>query len=133
MTFKSFNHPGYPPEDTLIFGAELAAAAASNQVLIAGVAGSKIVVSRITFVCSNTVSVDVAARVGFHTTTTPAVASCFAGHPGIKAATGGGVVEGTGGGALAIGGDGESLLLTSSISTGGSLYVFGTYGLVPVT
>lgn len=68
-----------------------------------------------------------AARFGFHASTTPAVANCVDGHPGID--PGGGFNAGTGGAVIGKGGDGEDLMFDATALVGGTGEVYGTFYL----
>lgn len=87
-----------------------------------------IVATSIEFTLDKTCSVNVAARVGFGTTTTPAGVGVIASHPGID--PGGGLVKGNGGGIIGIGIAGDPLRITSGVPTGGSLDVVASYFLI---
>lgn len=100
-------------------------AAQTNTALVTVGAGLKIVVTQIMITADNANTVDVQARVGFATVTTPTAAGVVASHPGIPA--GGGFVRGDGSGILGVGADDEDLRITSEVPTGGSIDVVITY------
>lgn len=100
-------------------------AAQTNTAIVTVSAGTKIVVTRVTVTADKANSVDVAVRIGFHTATTPTGTGCFAAHPGIEA--GGGFTIGDGSGILGVGADGEDILITCEVPTGGSIDVVITY------
>lgn len=97
-------------------------------------AGTRAVVTRYSVTASNANSVDVACRMGFGTSTLPAVSATagtgavgiFMSHPAIAA--GSGVVETQ---VYALGGDGEEVRATCASPTGGAMRLSITYYLVP--
>jgi hypothetical protein len=94
--------------------------------------GTKVVVTRISVKCSNVNSVNVAAKIGFGATSIPADTTTATGSSGILVdhegiPPGGGFVEGTGGGILGIGADGEELRFTCDAPTSGHVIVSGSY------
>lgn len=100
-------------------------AAETDTAIIAIAANLKIVVTRLSALCSNANSVNVQCRIGFAATTTPTTTGVILSHPGI--APGSGIVEGNGSGILGVGADGEDLRITSGVPTGGSLDVLVSY------
>ncbi len=102
--------------------------AQTDQALVTVSAGTKIVVTQLMITADNGNSVDVQARVGFGTATTPTGAGVVGSHPGVP--PGGGFTMGNGGGILGIGADDEDLRLTSEVPTGGSIDVVTTYFLI---
>ena len=104
-------------------------AAQTNAALVTISTGSKIVVTRISITADNANTVDVQARVGFATATTPTGAGVLISHPGI--APGSGIVEGNGSGILGVGADDEDLRITSEVPTTGSIDVVTSYYIVP--
>jgi hypothetical protein len=104
-------------------------AAQTNAALITVSAGTKIVVTRCSVLADNANSVDVQARVGFATATTPTTTGVVLSHPGIAA--GSGVVEGDGSGILGVGADDEDLRITSEVPTSGSIDVMVSYYTIP--
>jgi len=99
--------------------------AQTNAAIITVGSGVKIVVTQIQALCANANSVDVAARIGFATATTPTTTGVVLTHPGI--APGSGVSRGSGAGILGVGGDGEDLRITSGAPTSGALRVLVSY------
>lgn len=99
--------------------------AQTNAAIVTVAAGLKIVVTRISFLCDNANTVNVAVRVGFATATTPTTTGVVLTHPGV--APGSGVVEGNGGGMLGVGADDEDLRITCGAPTTGSCRVLVTY------
>jgi hypothetical protein len=100
-------------------------AAQSNTAIIDNATSNKIVVTRISALCDNANTVDVAVLIGFGTVSTPTTAGVLLSHPGI--APGSGVVEGNGSGILGVGGSDADLRITSEVPTGGSLDVVVSY------
>lgn len=88
-------------------------------------ATTKIVVTQISVVSSNTTSVNVAFRCGFGTANTPTTTGVVLTHPNIAA--GSGFNRGSGSGILGIGADNEDLRVTSGVPTGGSIRVLVSY------
>ena len=95
-------------------------------------AGSHIVITAISVVAGAAGSTTPKVRIGFGTASTPAEpasgasqTSMVAAHPGIPA--GGGIVEGNGSGAIAIGGSDEELRITNAVPTGGQITVIVSY------
>jgi len=101
------------------------AAAQTDTAIITVSSGTKIVVTRCSVTVDKACSVDVQARIGFATATTPTTTGVVLSHPGIAA--GSGVVEGNGSGILGIGADDEDLRITSEVPTGGSIDVVVSY------
>jgi len=92
--------------------------------------GTKIVVTRMTILCSNANTGNVAVKVGFGATSLPADSTTGASgvivdHEGVP--PGGGVNIGDGSGIIAIGGDGEELRLTCDDPVGGFVTVNYSY------
>ena len=104
-------------------------AAQTNAAVVTVSAGTKIVVTRCSFMNSNASTVNVSVVVGFATATTPTTTGVVLAHPNV--APGSGVVEGNGGGILGIGADDEDLRITSSVPTTGSADVIVSYYTVP--
>ena len=100
-------------------------AAQTNVQVIAGASGTRIVVTRVSILSSNAVTVNVSAVVGFGASTTPTGAGVLASHPNI--APGSGIQEGNGQGVLGIGADGQSVFITCSVPTTDSIDVLVTY------
>ena len=93
-------------------------------------AGTKIVVTRMTILCSNANTGNVAVKVGFGATTIPADSTTGASgvivdHEGVP--PGGGVNIGDGSGMIAVGGDGEELRLTCDDPVGGFVTINYSY------
>lgn len=80
-------------------------------------AGQRFVVTAVEVFCDNATSVDVQCLLEFDAATDVRIVE----HPGI--APGSGFVLGNGAHALAIGGDGEDLLVTTTVATNGSVCV----------
>jgi len=99
--------------------------AQTNAAIITVGSGAKIVVTQIQALCANSNSVDVAARIGFATATTPTTTGVVLTHPGI--APGSGVSRGDGSGILGVGADGEDLRITSGAATSGALRILVSY------
>lgn len=102
--------------------------AQTNTALITVSAGTKIVVTQLMITADNANTVNVQARVGFATATTPTGVGVVGSHPGIP--PGGGFTMGNGGGILGVGADDEDLRITSGVPTGGSIDVVTTYYLI---
>lgn len=88
--------------------------AQTNAAIVTVAAGLKIVVTRISVLCSNANTVNPSVIIGFATVTTPTGAGVVLSHPGI--APGSGVVEGNGGGILGVGTDDQDLRITSTLT-----------------
>ncbi len=99
--------------------------AQTNAALVTVAAGTKIVVTKASVFADNANTVDVAARIGFGTASTPTGDGTVLSHPGI--ARGGGLVEGNGSGIIGQGADDEDLRITSEVPTGGSIDVMVCY------
>jgi transcriptional regulator of NAD metabolism len=99
--------------------------AQTNAAIVTVAASNKIVVTRCSVMADNANSVDVQARIGFATATTPTTTGVVLSHPGIAA--GSGVVEGSGAGMLGVGADNEDLRITSEVPTSGSIDVVVSY------
>jgi hypothetical protein len=102
-------------------------AANTNTVIVAGVANTKIVVTRCSVLVGNT-SVTVQARVGFAASVTPTTTGVVASHPNMSGTSG--IVEGNGGGILGVSANGDALLITSTVPTGGSIDVVVSYYVI---
>ena len=100
-------------------------AAQTDAAIITISSATKIVVTRVSALCDNANSVDVAVRIGFGISNTPTTGGVVLSHPGI--APGSGVVEGNGSGILGVGEDGSDLRITSEVPTNGSLDVVVSY------
>jgi hypothetical protein len=100
-------------------------AAQTDQVLKTVAAGEKFVVTQISAFCDRANTVDVQVLIEFDDTSDVRVFE----NPGIAA--GMGAVEGDGSGILAIGGDGQDLLLTNEVPTTGSVTVHVSGYIVP--
>ena len=95
--------------------------------------GVKVVVTRLSVMCSNANTVNTAVRIGFGTSTLPATggtgvdatAGILLSHPGI--APGSGIECGAGAGILGIGADGAELRITNGAPTSGELRVVVSY------
>lgn len=95
--------------------------------------GTKIVVTRITIALDEATTVGVAVRMGFGSTTLPALGASGADgvsgllfyHPGLV--PGGGIQIGDGSAILGIGGDGEDLRVTCEAPTSGTLAIGVSY------
>lgn len=103
--------------------------AQTNTVVVANTAGTKLVVTGYMIDADNANSVNTQVRIGLAQTTTPTTTGVFASHPGVAA--GSGIARGNGGGILAIGADGDQILLTSGVPTGGSIDVLVEYFATP--
>jgi len=99
--------------------------AQTNTALITIATSNKIVVTRLSALCSNANSVNVQCRIGFGATTTPTAVGVILSHPAIAA--GSGVVEGNGSGILGIGADGADLRITCGVPTDGSIDIVWSY------
>jgi hypothetical protein len=92
-------------------------------------AGTKVVVTSISAVCSSSNTGSVAVRIGFGAANVPAASETAV--AGVllegKFAAGGGHQRGNGSGILGIGADGEEVRLTCDDPAGGSLYVTLSY------
>lgn len=97
----------------------------TNIAIVTVAAGLKIVVTRVSFVCSNANTVNVAVRVGFGTASTPTTTGVLLSHPGV--APGSGIVEGNGSGILGVGADDEDLRITNGAPTSGSCRTIVSY------
>lgn len=119
---------GHPNTITKSFQVTDADGAQTNADILGAISsGTKYVVTGLQVYADNTNSVNVQCRIGFGTTTTPAVdaAAVLFSHNGI--APGGGAVIGNGGGILGIGADGAELRITCSDPTGGALDIVVQY------
>lgn len=103
-------------------------AANTDGALVTANSSQKIVVTRCSVTVDKACSVDVAARVGFGTASTPTGTGVILSHPGIAA--GSGVVEGNGSGILGVGGLDEDLRYTGEVPTGGSVDVVASYYII---
>ena len=104
--------------------------AQADVAVIAGVASTKLVVTRISAKLSKAYSGTAAAiRLGFGAAATPTTTGVVASHPGVAA--GGGMVEGNGGGILGVSADAEGLYVTAAVPTGGDWDVNVSYYAVP--
>ena len=99
--------------------------AQTNAALVTVATGLKIVVTECSVLADNANTVNVQARVGFATATTPTGAGTVLSHPGI--APGSGVGRGNGSGMIGVGADDEDLRITSTVPTGGSIDVMVSY------
>lgn len=92
-------------------------------------AGTKIVVTAISAICSSANTGDVGVRIGFAAATLAAASE--SGAAGIllegKFAAGGGNQKGNGAGIIGVGGDGEDLRISCDDPAGGSLFVTFSY------
>jgi hypothetical protein len=88
--------------------------AQTNAAIVTVAGGLKIVVTRISVLCSNANTVNPSVIIGFAAATTPTGVGVVASHPGI--APGSGIIEGDGSGILGVGGDGEDLRITSTLT-----------------
>lgn len=86
--------------------------------------GQRFVMTAVEVFCDNGTSVDVRCVLEFDAASDVRIVE----HPGI--APGSGFVLGDGGHALAIGGDGEDLLVTTTVATNGSVCVHVTGYLI---
>ena len=129
-----FNLGGHP---NLVSAEYYTTGAGTDDPVIAVVsAGTKIVVTGISAMCSAANTVNVAVRIGFGTASVPAqgstgadgVAKVILSHPGI--APGSGVMKGHAGGIVGIGADGEDLRITNGAPTTGSLIIQVDYFLI---
>lgn len=102
---------------------------ALNNKLVSISAGSKLVVTRVAALLDKGCSVNVSVVVGFGSSSTPTTTGVVGSHPNID--PGGGFTAGDGSGILGVGGDGQSLFVTCSPPTGGSLDVLASYYQVP--
>jgi hypothetical protein len=100
-------------------------AAQTDQVLKTVAAGEKFVVTQISAFCDKANTVDVQVLIEFDDTADVKITE----HPGIAA--GSGFIEGNGAGILAIGADGQDLLLTNEVPTTGSVTVHVSGYIVP--
>jgi hypothetical protein len=84
----------------------------------------------------STTAAFVSVRAGFGTVSVPTasatgVSGMIGSHPGL--APGSGIIEGSGAGAIAVGGAGEEPRVTTSAATGGNLHVIFAYYLIDET
>ena len=100
-------------------------AAQTDTAIVTVGGGAKILVTRISVMCSNANTVNVSVLIGFGAANTPTTTGVILAHPNIAA--GSGIVEGSGAGILGIGADGEDLRITSSVPTTGSIDVIVSY------
>lgn len=106
-------------------------ASVSNQPVIAGVGGTRIIVTAFMFTIDNATTVFPLVFLGFGTTTTPTTTQVIGAHPAIPA--GGGFSRGDGSGIIGIGASGDSLLITTSGTVGGGgAYLVVTYYTITV-
>lgn len=109
------------------------AAQTDDGVLAAINSGTKYAITRITAMLDEAVTVGVAVRFGFGTSTIPAlgasgddgVADILVSHPGLV--PGSGFTIGDGSGVLGVSGDGAELRITCEAPTSGALHVSVTY------
>lgn len=104
--------------------------AQTNVKLLTVAAGTKIVVTKCSAMVSAACTVNVGVRIGLAQSTLTAVAST--GVSGIvlshsALSPGGGVIEGTGANAIAVGADGDDLIITCDAASAGSLRVLVAY------
>lgn len=99
--------------------------AQTNVSLFTVSAGSRVVVTKISFVCSAANSANVSVDVGFGTASTPSTTGVILTHPNVL--PGSGIVEGNGAGIVGIGADDEEIRITCSAPTGGSCTVMVCY------
>lgn len=99
--------------------------AQTNTVVVANSAGTKLVVVGFMVTVDNAATANVQARLGLAAATTPTTTQVFGSHPGI--APGSGFARGAGAGMLAVGADGDQVLITSGVPTGGSIDVVVEY------
>lgn len=123
MPFVMAGHPNTITKHLNITDAD---GAQTDTAVVTVATGTKIVVTHYAVTCDAANTVAVQCRMGFGTTTTPAVdTDAFMSHPGIAA--GSGVTMGNGGGILAIGADDEDLRLTCEDPVGGNIDIVVGY------
>lgn len=106
-------------------------AAQTNTAVIAGVGGTRIVVTAFIFTLDNASTVFPSVLLGFGTTTTPTTTQVIGAHGGIPA--GGGFPRGDGSGILGIGAAGDALLLTTvGVAGGNGMNLVVTYYTITV-
>lgn len=91
--------------------------AQTNAILKTVAAGRRFVVTAVDVFCDNGNTVDVSVLLEFDDTTDVTIVE----HPGV--APGSGFVIGDGSGQIQIGDDGQNVIVTTSVSTGGSVTV----------
>lgn len=92
--------------------------AQTNTAVIAGVGGTRIVITAFIFTLDNTSTTFPSVILGFGTTTTPTTTQVMGAHGGLP--TGGGFSRGDGSGILGVGAVGDALLLTTVGTAGGN-------------
>lgn len=118
----AFVSPGHPNMERVT---RVDTAAQTDVILKAVAAGEKWVTTGITVLANNANTVDVQALIEYDAVTDVRITE----HPGVL--PGGGFTEGHAGGMLAVGGDGEDLLWTCTVPTGGSIFVGVSGYIVP--
>jgi hypothetical protein len=114
-------HPNIKTTEAAYTGAQ------TNVLYLSGTAGAKYVITEAEALCDNANTVNTGVRLGFGTavTGTPTTSGVVLSHPGI--APGSGVVRGTGAGILGVGADGDSVMVTCTVPTGGSIRILTSY------
>jgi hypothetical protein len=122
--FTIGGHPNILSQNLQITDAD---GAQTNTAIVTVAAGTAIVVTQISVNADNANSVNVSARIGFGTASTPAAdaAGVVFFHPGIPA--GGGQGIGVGSGIIGVGATNEDLRITCEDPVGGSISVQVTY------
>jgi hypothetical protein len=113
---------GHPNVQTLRYNYT---AAQTNGVIIAGVAGTKIVVTQIQVLVDNATTVTCQVRVGFAASVTPTTSQVVATHPNLP--PGGGLSRGDGSGILGVSATADALLVTGTVPTSGSVDILVSY------
>lgn len=128
VQFVIGGHPNVQTATYITTGAQT-----DDNVLAAIAGGTKYVITRITITVDSAATVSTAVRLGFGTSTVPAlgasaadgVADIIVYHPGIV--PGGGLTIGDGSGILAVGGDGAELRITCGAPTTGTMAISVSY------
>jgi len=132
VTIVSYSNSPLPvgayPENAVTIRENITAAK-TDYALLAGVSGTRYVVTRCSVIMDNANTVDVAVRIGFGASSTPTATGVLLAGPGFD--NGAGAIEGTGAGVLGIGTDGQGIYMTSEVPTTGSFDVVITY--IPIT
>jgi hypothetical protein len=128
IPFVIGGHPNVKAATYITTGAQT-----DDGVLAAISSGTKYVITRITITLDEAATVGVAIRLGFGTSTIPALGASGADgvddiivyHPGLV--PGGGITIGDGSGIIAVGADGAELRITCEAPTSGTLVVSVSY------
>ena len=124
-------HPNVITEGVLVTDAD---GPQADVAIVTVVAGTKIVVTRVSITCDNANTASPAIIVGFGATVVPAptttgAAGILVDHRGVP--PGGGITVGDGSGILGVGGDGQDLRYDAEDPVGGSLSITVSYYTVP--